>query len=65
MYKGKGNTKGTTERRRPVSREKLARDTAHSIRARIAEGRSWSLSEYRVDGDVEIMRMVRKHLVDN
>jgi hypothetical protein len=63
MYKRKGNTKGYTERRRPApSREQLARDIAHSIIARILENRSWSLSEYGVDQDKEMLRLICKHL---
>jgi hypothetical protein len=66
MYKGKGNTQGYTERRRPApSREQLARDIAHSIIARIDAGRSWSLSEYCLDTDDDMRRMVCEHLEQN
>jgi hypothetical protein len=30
--------------------------------ARIAEQRSWSLSEYGVGGDLEMMKMICEHL---
>ncbi len=51
---------GWRPRRRSPST--LAADIAASIKARIAEGRGWSLADHGIDQKPEMVALVAKHL---
>ena len=63
MYRGKGNTKGYRERRRSMpSTEQLAVYIAESIRARLAEGRTYNLDDYGLGDKPEMIELVARAL---
>jgi hypothetical protein len=63
MYKGKGNTKGYTERRRAQPQpERQAQFIAESITARRAEGRTYTVTEYGIDDHPEMIEHVARAL---
>ncbi len=49
-------------RPRKCSPEQRAIFIAESIKARIAEGRGWSLAEYGIDGNADMIALVNQHL---
>ncbi len=49
-------------RPRKVSPRKQALYIAESIQVRIAEGRSWSLAEYGIEGNADMIALVNQHL---
>lgn len=49
-------------RPRKVSNRKQALYIAESIQARIAEGRSWSLAEYGIADNADMIALVNQHL---
>ncbi|WP_143301771.1 hypothetical protein, partial [Candidatus Entotheonella palauensis] len=49
-------------RPRQCSPKQRARFIAESIKARIAEGRGWSLAEYGIDTKPDMIQLVNQHL---
>jgi len=62
MYRGKGNTAATPRRRSQPQPEQLAVYIAESIRARLAEGRTYQVSDYGIENNAEMIELVARAL---
>ena len=62
MYRHRGNTTANPRRRPQPKLEQQAIYIADSIRARIAEGRGYDLSDYGIADKPEMVTLVTKHL---
>lgn len=64
MYRGKGNSNGRSQQRRPPSREAQARRTAQAARATVKSGHRFNLGDSGSGNDAEMALLVSKYLVD-
>jgi hypothetical protein len=62
MYRGKGNTAATPRRRSQPQPEQLAVYIAESVRARLAEGRTYDLDDYGLADQPELIELVARAL---
>ena len=62
MYRGKGNTAAIPRRRPQPTPEQRAVYIAESIRARLAEGRSYDLDDYGLADKPEMIELVARAL---
>ena len=62
MYRHRGNTAATPRRRSQPQPEQLAIYIAESIRARRAEGRSYTTAEYGIHDNPEMIELVARAL---